>query len=269
MFRTVRVWPPLLLGSLGWARKVPMLRFSSSAQSLQAWVVGNKAMTTPPPKRPEWAGQYLQLGAWTYDELRNLLCGLPPIQPLDEPPRTRQQATEYYVAAEAQRVVADRHVRDAVAAGLLKVCVEVHEDILSKLGTVLPPSELDAVRRAVVHERVCNKAYFVSPHDAIRWACRRPDLFPNFPFSDADLPGGGEVLDRRASEALKQRRRRLLATALEARGMTDDGLRERLGVKADTVRAIVAGDKGRYSEVTERRLLEIIDLTRDEWNREP
>lgn len=222
------------------------------------------------PVRPKWADQYLRLEAWTMEELRNLLCGLPPVQPLDAPARTRQEISDEFVRAEAQRVVADRHVRDAVVTGQLPTMQPLDESIVATAEKHMSVTEVAAIKRALIHERACQKTYIVESTQAIRWASRRSDLFPDFPFDDSDLPGGGEAMDVLATDSLRQHRRGLVTQALDELGyMTKGALCKSLRISDDALRAVVNGDRARYGEETQRRVLKALRLTQAEWNKEP
>src|SRR5690606_35481959 len=76
--------------------------------------------------RPAWTDRYLRYDAWTQDELRNLLCGLPPNPAVDtplaqsEPVPSRQEVNDRFVREELLRIEADRHIRDGVASGRLR-----------------------------------------------------------------------------------------------------------------------------------------------------
>jgi hypothetical protein len=146
--------------------------------------------------RPAWAAKYLAYSAWTHDEFRNLLCGLPPHPHTDtpladeDPVPSRQQANDAFVRDELLRTEADRHMRDAIAAGGLKVLGPIDDAIIEKVSPHLTPEEVQTLRHALTHDRACAKTYVVSPEVAVRWAERRPQLFPRFPFRRAQGPHG-------------------------------------------------------------------------------
>ena len=141
--------------------------------------------------KPRWADDYLRFAAWTADEFRNLLCGLPPVEPQDAPALTRERRNAAYVRDEKRRLIADRHVRDADAVGDLKLLEPPDEQLLEKIKSKVSGEQLEGLRRAVVHERTCDKTYRVGRDAAIRWAATRQDLFPNFPFSREDIAESG------------------------------------------------------------------------------
>jgi hypothetical protein len=203
--------------------------------------------------RPPWAKRYLAFDAWTQHELRNLLCGFPP-QPPDDTPipatervPTREENAARYMREEPQRVDADRHIRDAVIAGQLKVLDPADERLLSKL-TALAPHELDVLRRAIAHERACAKSYVVAPKEAIRWATRSRALFPRFPFSRADLvdstPEGTSPDERKT---LREHRSRLVTVALQTKGLSRSKFCQNAGISPDKLRAVINADPERAS----------------------
>lgn len=110
--------------------------------------------------------------------------------PADAPLPTRKEQTDKFVREELRRVVADRHIRDAVDFGDLKALEPPDEQLLAKIKTDLTPHEVEALRRAIFHERSCSKSYRVARNEAIRWAASQRELFPDFPFpfDGNDLP---------------------------------------------------------------------------------
>lgn len=148
---------------------------------------------------PAWAAKYLLFAAWTADEFRNLLCGLPPHPsddtplPADAPVPTREEANDKFVREELRRMAADRHIRDAVAVSDLKVLEPPDEQLLAKIKADLSQKEVEALRRAIAHERTCSKSYRVARDEAIRWAASHRNLFPDFPFDESDLPRSASV----------------------------------------------------------------------------
>lgn len=224
-----------------------------------------------PRRKPKWAMPYLQLTAWTQDELRNLLCGFSPVSPWGGKPIPDEikESTRLYMEVESRRLDADRHVRDAVLVGELAVVEPPDDRLLEKIREVLSVAELDAVKRALAHERVCKQSYKVDRDVAIRWASSRRQLFPDFPFSSADLPGGGQSLNEKPTRDLIDHRRMLLEQCLENEGITREAFCKGLGISKDALRGIVNGDRKRYAEDTEQRVLKRLSVTRSQWNRRP
>lgn len=191
-----------------------------------------------------WATKYLDFAAWTQDEFRNLLCGFPPNPSEDTPlaPGTpvpsRTQVADKFIAEEVHRVNADRHVQDAILAGDLKVLDPPDEKLLAKVSAVVDPDELEAIRRALAHHRTCNKAYRVSRDAAVRWAVRRRELFPAFPFTLDDL----HPVTGLASIELKDHRRRLVKRALAGQSQSEFCRATGGDVTVDVLRAVIAGD---------------------------
>jgi CTP:molybdopterin cytidylyltransferase MocA len=72
--------------------------------------------------------------------------------------RARPVAAGAFVREELRRVDADRHIRDAILAGELKVLEPPDERLLAKIKADLTPEEFEALRRAVAHDRSCSKA---------------------------------------------------------------------------------------------------------------
>lgn len=150
---------------------------------------------------PEWAAAYLRFDAWTQDEFRNLLCGLPPVQPDNPPARTRKQVkrtrtqineirkqiNDDYVRNELRRLDADRHIRDAIVSGHLREHEPPTEALLEKIRAHVAPNDLEMIRHAIAHDRVCAKTYRFPTGPAIAWAVSRRDVFPDFPFTLEDL----------------------------------------------------------------------------------
>lgn len=93
--------------------------------------------TRTQPTPPACSTEYLQFVAWTQDELRNLLCGLSPVSLIDTPARSRQQINDDFVRDEVCRVAVDRHIRDAILSGHLKVLEPPDERLLDGFGPVL------------------------------------------------------------------------------------------------------------------------------------
>ena len=226
--------------------------------------------------RPPWAKKYLRFAAWSQEEFRNLLCGLPPHPlddtplPADRPVPTRKEVSDAYVRDEIRRVDADRHMRDAILAGDLKVLEPPDERLLAKIRTDLAPEELAVLRRAVAHDRTCNKAYRVAPDTAVRWAVRRPELFPDFPFNQGDLQvlPGSEASEGSASDELKQHRRSLMRRALRARGYTTQAAfsRKHPEITSDILRAVVNGDSRRAGvAVWTPKVLALLDIAPTDW----
>jgi len=71
--------------------------------------------------RPPWADQYLRWGAWTQDEFRNLLCGLPThpyddtLLPADMPAPTQKEI-------DVERVPHITRSRQGKFRGVLREC---------------------------------------------------------------------------------------------------------------------------------------------------
>lgn len=247
--------------------------------------------------RPPWADKYLLFSAWTQDELRNLLCGLPPHPPDDAPLdpsvptrpgpadavdreetprkavemawRQRQKTADAYVRDEARRVDADRHIHDAILAGDLKVLEPPDERLLAKIKADLVPEEWEALKRALAHHRTCNKAYRFERDAAIRWAAPRRDLFPDFPFNIADLrPAGGGLSSGPASPELKGHRRRLIKQALGDKSQADFCREHKdAGLTTDILRAVVNGDARRADVASwTPKVLTLLSISKEDWN---
>jgi hypothetical protein len=232
---------------------------------------GTITTRTQPAPAPAWAAEYRQFAVWTHDELRNLLCGLPPVAPADALAPTRQQIADDYVRDELRRVAADRHVRDAVLAGHLKVLEPPDERLLEKIKLHLTPEEFEAVRRALAHDRTCAKAYRVAPEAAIRWAASHPDWFPDFPFPAGDRQPPSEIRAFRAgvSKELKAHRRALIRQVLNARDVTQKEFLKQHDLNEGTLRGMVNGDRRRCGPATESRVLKLLDITERDWNTLP
>jgi hypothetical protein len=157
-------------------------------------------------------------------------------------------------------------VRDAILVGELAVVEPPDDRLLEKIREVLSPDELESVKRAIAHDRTCTQSYKVGRDVAIRWASNRRHLFPNFPFSSADLPGGGEPLGERPTEALIEHRRMLVNQSLENMALTREAFCKRLGISLDALRGIINGDQKRYSKEKERLVLERLAVTQAQWN---
>jgi hypothetical protein len=208
--------------------------------------------TNTQPTPPAGSAEYRTFAAWTHDEFRNLLCGLPPVPPKDAPARTRQQIADDYVRDELRRVAADRHVRDAILAGHLKTLDPPDDRLLEKITPHVTSEELEALRRAVVHERSCSKAYRFAPDAASRWGASHTDWFPDFPFpADALRPPSGDTRPPNAvvTEQLKDRRNTLIKQALRERGVKNKTefcrTHKELGITPDILRGVVNGDSSR------------------------
>jgi hypothetical protein len=178
--------------------------------------MATRAQSTQPP----WAAKYLWFAAWTQNELRNLLCGLSPDPPddtplpNDAPVPSRKEAADAFVREELRRVAADRHIRDAISAGDLKVLEPPDEQLLEKVRPHLLLEEFDALSRAIRHERSCSKAYRVAPKAAIWWAASLRAVFPDFPFTVEDLQPADDIRTSKAGipNELKAHRRRTHST---------------------------------------------------------
>jgi len=226
--------------------------------------------------RPPWADKYLRWDAWTQDEFRNLLCGLPPHPhddtplPADMPAPTQKEIVAAYEREEPRRVKADRHIRDAISAGRLKVLEPPDERLLAKIKADLAPEELEALRRAITHDRICEKSYRVAPDAVIRWAASRRDLFPDFPFNIDDLRPAGGLSSGPASPELKDHRRRLIKQTLGHKSQADFCREHKdAGLTADILRAVVAGDSRRadLAHWTPKLLTLLGSIAEDDWNR--
>src|SRR5262245_868484 len=119
-------------------------------------------MTRPKVRRkgthaapPAWAAPYQQRRAFSWGEARNLLCGLPPVSPVDAPARTRELIASDFTRDEPSRVVADHHMREAILVGDLQLLPPADELVLAKLTGGITANELEGFRRAVVHEAAC------------------------------------------------------------------------------------------------------------------
>ena len=152
------------------------------------------------PTQPAWAKTYLQLDAWTQDELRNLLCGLPPVPPDGAPAQTRQEINDAFARDEVRRVVADRHVRAAILAGHLTVFEQPDERTARKGLTSRHPERARGAQ-ARDHARA----------DMRQGVLRRAD--PHDPMGDveAELVSGLPV--HRGRTATLPRRQRLTSSA--------------------------------------------------------
>lgn len=217
---------------------------------------------------PAWAREYLTFQAWTADELRSLLCGVPPKQPIDEAPRSREETNEAYVRAELKRVAADRHIRDAIATGLLKIIEPPDDSVIEKIRTVVTAEELQRLIRALAHERTCSKSYRVEREAAIRWARSQPDLFPDFPFTANEVgPSVGAAMKNDPlAQRLKAHRRALVRRALNS---TDSKLKEFCqdhDISTATVGGMINGDTSRYGDEKKKRVLSLLKISDIEWD---
>lgn len=219
---------------------------------------------------PSWAAEYLRFAAWTQDEFRNLLCGLPPVPPKDAVARTPKEIADAFARDEIRRAAADRHVRDAIVAGHLKVLDPPDERLLAKITPHVTLEELETLRRAVAHDRSCSKAYRVAPDAAIRWAASRRDLFPDFPFtlghlkSASNVPSSGVVLPD-----LKEHRQLLVRRALKKLGVTTRAAfcRAHEEITPDILRAVVNGDSRRADVVSwTPKVLALLSIAEEDWN---
>lgn len=222
------------------------------------------------PARPAWAHGYLRFAAWTQDEFRNLLCGIPPRPPEDAPIQTREQINADYVRNELRRVDADRHIQDAVLTGQLKVLEPTDQRLLEKVTPHLDSAELEALRRALAHHHACEKAFRVSRDAAIKWATFRRDLFPAFPFSLDDLNFSSDLgPDGPAQDSLKEHRQRLVKKALAARGFATKKAfyGEHKDLTSDVLRGVINSDHRRTNlEFWTPKVLEALGLTQEEWD---
>lgn len=218
-------------------------------------------------KRPVWAVEYLAFSAWSADELRNLICGLPPVQPIDEPPRTREQINEAFVRDESKRVAADRHIRDAIATGHLRVIEPPDDELVEKIRAVVNREELQRLIRAVAHDQTCSKSYRVDREAAIRWAASRREVFPDFPFTVDDVrPANSLALDAGRAGRLKAHRRALVHQARKRLDQTTTEFCKTHGISTDTLRGIVNDEKHRFGEATKVRVLSLLNISEVEWN---
>ena len=228
-------------------------------------------------KRPGWTEKYLRFAAWTQDEFRNLLCGLPP-HPLDDTPLpadtpvpTRKEVADSFMREELRREDADRHIQDAIVAGHLNM-QPPDERLLAKIKADLTPEEFEALRRAVAHDRSCSKAYRVARDAAIRWAAPRRDLFPDFPFTVEDLrPANNVPSSGVVSLELKERRRMLIKLALRERDLSSQiafcRAHQAEGLTVDILRAVVTGDSRRADVAGRtRQVLDLLSITDAAWN---
>ncbi len=111
--------------------------------------------------------------------------------------RQRRKVQAAYDRDERRRQAADRRVRDAIRARALEVLKPLDDALLAKLKDLVPPKEFETLSHALVHNRICAKAYEVAPDAAIRWAASRRDWFPRFLFRKKDVA----VVDARATTA--------------------------------------------------------------------
>jgi hypothetical protein len=237
--------------------------------SSQGLVEGTMATRTPPTP-PAWTAAYQQFAAWTQDEFRNILCGLPPVAPADAPARTPQKIADDYVRDEVRRVAADRHIQDAILAGELKVLDPPDEQLVEKIKPHLAPAEFEAIKRAITHDRVCSKAYRVATDVAIRWASSRRDLFPDFPFTPghvqfvSNVPSNGVVLPD-----VKEHRQVLVRRALKTLRLTTRAAfcRKHPEITSDILRAVVNGDSRRADvALWTPKVLALLGIADREWN---
>lgn len=231
--------------------------------------------STQPP--PPWAARYLTFAAWSQDEFRNLLCGLPPHHHTDTPVPdnvpvpTREEVVATYTRDEPRRVDADRHVRDAVLAGELKAIDPPDDLVFDKIKSCVSPAELEGLRRAVAHDRACRKAYRFAVDAAVKWARSRRVLFPEFPFLDDTSQRPKEVAAANVvvSDELKEHRRTLVRRAFEDLGVSRAQFLKAHGIGVDTVRGIVSGERSRYSEAKKVRVLKLLNIREHDWNTLP
>ena len=213
-------------------------------------------MDTRTKTTPAWAVEYLLYAAWTQDELRNLLCGLPPVPPKDAPPRTREQINDAFVKEEGRRVVADRHLRDGILARRLKVLAPPDEQLLEKIKVHVTAEEFDSIRRAVAHERTCAKAYRVTPEAAIRWASAHRTLFPDFPFTSDDLKTAEpQQANAPVSDRLRAHRHALIKRFLDERDVTQAAFLREHRISQDTLRGVINGERRRVGPEREAQIL--------------
>lgn len=224
--------------------------------------------------RPAWTDKYLRYDAWTQNELRNLLCGLPPnpasdtpIAP-DAPLPSRQEINDRFVREELLRVEVDRYIRDGVTAGRLRVLTPPDEGLLAKLASSLTPDEVHALRRALAHERACSKSYLVAPETAIRWAGQRTELFPAFPFEPADLvPARRTGGTAAAPSTLKEHRQQLVDVAIRSQRMTKTEFCRKHGLTMDILRGVVAADERRADlERWTPKVLNLLGISAETWD---
>jgi len=219
-------------------------------------------------KTPLWAREYLAFSAWSADELRNLLCGLPPVQPIDAPPRTREETNDAFVRDELKRVAADRHIRDAIATGYLKIVEPPDDGLLEKIRPIVNPEELQRLIRAVAHERTCSKSYRVDREAAIRWAASRRDVFPDFPFTTDDVRplANASALDGGPAERLKSHRSALVRQALRNLDLGKAEFCRAHDISTDTLRGMVNGDTDRYGQEKKITVLGLLNISEVEWD---
>jgi hypothetical protein len=221
------------------------------------------------PIQPQWTHRYRAYAAWTFDELRNLVCGLPPNPASDlaialtTAPPTRQEVADAFVRDELKRVAADRHIRDAIFARQLVVLEPVDDRLLEKLKDHLTDSEIESLRRAIVHERSCSKAYHVATEVAIRWGASHRGLFPEFPYTVADLRLPAPPITA-ATPDRTSRRSALVKAAL--RGKTKKDFCRENGLSPDILRAVIAGDPARADvEHWTPDVLKLLNISPEDW----
>jgi hypothetical protein len=171
------------------------------------------------------------------------------------------------VRDEIRRVEADRHIRDGVSAGHLKTLMRAEEQLLTKAAGALAPEEVEALRRALAHERVCAKTYLVTPKAAILWAVRRIDLFPRFPFGPADLSADGWAeAPEDAPRTQKERRAQFVDEALRHRNLSKAEFCRTAGLTVDILRAVVNAD-GRRADLAKwtPKVLRLLDIPIERW----
>jgi hypothetical protein len=147
-----------------------------------------------------WAAAYETYDALTHDELRNIVHGFDPQSPIP-PGLGRAETADEFVRQEIMRVAADRRILDAILTGVLPTLPEVSEQALKGIKD---PKQYAALRHAVAHVGVCAKRYRYPRAAALRWAASQPAVFPNCPFTMANLPTEAplEAVDARTRTSL-------------------------------------------------------------------
>ncbi len=202
---------------------------------------------------PTWAAKYRQFAAWTHDEFRNLLCGLPPHAlddapvPGDTPAPTLKEINDAFVRDEMRRLDADRHVQDAILTGELEV-LGPDDQLLDRIQPVVDAKDFEMLRHAVAHDRTCSKSNHVARDVAVRWAASRRELFPNFPFNREDASAAAparSIEDLMDGPRSRQRELTAFATNVERHrkneGWTIATLAEKIQMDESTVKDHVGG----------------------------
>lgn len=218
---------------------------------------------------PAWAREYLTFQAWTAHELRSLVCGVPPKQPLDEAPRTREETNEAYVRAELNRVAAHRHIRDAIATGQLRIVEPPDEALIKKIRRSVTPEELQQLIRAIAHDRTCEQSYRVERDEAIQWARSRRDVFPDFPFLiEAGQPSAAahRADDVAGPERLKAHRNELVRQALIRLDLKKGEFCRQKSISPDTLRGMINGEVRRFGQDKNLLVLKLLGISAAEWD---